>query len=207
MKIRKILKKYPKVESVCRKIYYFFKMEPIIEEYDITSEKIKSLLLKENPVIIEIGCHDGENTEWFATKFSQPTIHCFEPDPRALQKFKKKFLGNNKIILHPFALGECRGQMKFYQSYKSDNNGEWDASGSLMAPKNHLKEYPFVKFESGLSVDVYSLDEICESNGIDSIDLIWMDVQGAELKVISGGIKSFQKARYIITEYSNKELY
>ena len=51
------------------------------------------------------------------------------------------------------------------------------------------------------------LDTWCDENGIEAIDFIWLDVQGAEMDVIRGGEKVLVKTRYIYTEYSDQELY
>jgi 2-O-methyltransferase len=205
--MRKLLKKFPLLESIARRAYYFLRNEPIIVPYDLSAEKIQQLLGKENPTILEIGCHDGENTLWFIEKFKEARVHCFEPDPRAIKKFKDNFSQYKNVTLHEFALGDEVGKATFHQSSHTDPNGDWDASGSLMAPKNHLTEYPWVTFDSSVTVDVETLDAFCEKNGIQEVDLIWMDVQGAELKVIAGGAKTFMNTRFIVTEYNNKELY
>ncbi|NJM37799.1 MAG: FkbM family methyltransferase [Akkermansiaceae bacterium] len=205
--MRKLLKKFPLLEALVRRGYYFLRNEPIIVPYDLSAEKIRKLLGKDHPTILEIGCHDGENTQWFIEQFKQPVIHCFEPDPRAIKKFRENFSQYTSVSLHEFALGDKAGTATFHQSSHSDPTGDWDASGSLMAPKNHLKEYPWVTFDSSVTVDVETLDAFCEKNDVKEVDFIWMDVQGAELKVISGGNKTFAKTRFIVTEYNNKELY
>jgi FkbM family methyltransferase len=202
---RMALKQFPLLYKLARMAYYSALMEPEIEPYDLSPEKIQKLLNKPNPIIIEIGCHDGENTQWFIDRFQNPQIHCFEPDPRVIEKFRRRFSTNISIHLHPFALGESIGRMPFYQSFATDPGSDWDASGSLMHPKNHLKEYNQVKFGLPIDVEVKTLDVFCKENAISEVDLIWMDVQGAELKVISGGRHTFNLARYIVTEYSNKE--
>lgn len=177
-----------------------------MQEYDITPAKVASLLSTDNPTILEIGCHDGENTSWFIDAFHSPTLHCFEPDPRVLEKFKAKYGNISSLHLHPYALGAESGKMLFYQSSGIDGT-DWDASGSLLPPKNHLLEHPHVKFNNVINVDVRTLDSVCEELLIDSIDFIWMDVQGAEGLVISGGRSAFNRARFIFTEYNNNEMY
>ena len=47
---------------------------------------IKKLLNnKEDPVIIEIGAHYGEDTVEFLKEFDDVKMYCFEPDPRNIQ--------------------------------------------------------------------------------------------------------------------------
>jgi FkbM family methyltransferase len=205
--LRKTLEKAPALKSILRRIYYRLRREPIIQDYDLSSRKIFELLGKDNPTILEIGCHDGETTVWFLEEFPSATIHCFDPDPRALKKFQRRIGDDPRVHLHGCAIGAQQGRMKFHQSSSREDGQEWDASGSLMAPKNHLQEYPWVVFDEEIEVEVRTLDSVCDDHGIADIDLIWIDVQGAERLAILGGKRAFERARYIVTEYSNKQLY
>jgi hypothetical protein len=52
------------------------------------------------------------------------------------------------------------------------------------------------------------LDTWFQSSGLDRIDFVWADVQGAEGDLILGGKETFNKhVKYFYTEYSNMELY
>jgi len=43
--------------------------------------------------------------------------------------------------------------------------------------------------------------------GIDFIDFIWADVQGAEVDLIRGAETTLARTRFFYTEHSNQELY
>ncbi len=83
----------------------------------------------------------------------------------------------------------------------------WDQSGSLRAPKTHLEVWPWVKFGEKISIKVMTLDEWAAGYGIDHVDFIWADVQGAEGDLIDGGRETLKRTRYFYTEYSNDEWY
>jgi hypothetical protein len=51
------------------------------------------------------------------------------------------------------------------------------------------------------------LDSWVRDESLDAIDLIWADVQGAEVDLIAGGKEALKHTRYFYTEYSNTELY
>ena len=49
---------------------------------------IKKIIGKNNPIIFEIGCADGIDTQEFIDEFGQEIVlHCFEPDPRNASVF------------------------------------------------------------------------------------------------------------------------
>ena len=80
-------------------------------------------------------------------------------------------------------------------------------SGSISKPKNHFRLFPGISFPHEIQVKTKTLDSWCAEQGIDSVDFIWMDVQGAERSVFHGGAATLAKTRFLYTEYSNYELY
>jgi len=65
----------------------------------ITKEIIKELVSKENPIIFDLGCNDASELDTFLSLFKNPEIYCFEIDPRAIQKFKKKHTGKKVSLI------------------------------------------------------------------------------------------------------------
>ena len=168
----------------------------------LTHEQIAALINKPDPTILEIGCNDGGDTLALLCAMPQAKIYCFEPDPRAIRRFKKN-LGSqfNKVKLFEIAISNQTGRIIFHSSSGWDLPDGWDLpegwdlSGSIRRPKNHLSEYPWVKFDKTITVSTGRLDDWCADNDIKQIDFIWMDVQGAEGDVIEGASKTLQKTR------------
>jgi len=192
----------------------FLRGYPPVTWSEITQQQILNLVGKSNPTILEIGCNDGSHTLRFIDPFEKPMIYCFEPDPRAQAGFRKSVGCRPNVYLFEGAVSDSVGSATFWQSDFSrtaigseDMPEGWDRSGSIRRPKEHINVDPWVKFERTITVPTVTLDAWCDENGIDLIDFIWMDVQGAELDVIRGGGKALKKTRFIYTEYSNKELY
>lgn len=169
---------------------------------------------KDDPVILEIGCNDGTDTFWLRDLFGNATIHCFEPDPRAVKRFRRKVGDRPRIRLHETALSDREGSVVFHQSggdpqteYSKEMPEGWDLSGSIRPPKRHLAEYPWCRFDRSIEVPTTTLDAWCSANGVSAIDFIWMDVQGAEIDVFRGGRRALRSTRYLFTEYDNTEMY
>jgi hypothetical protein len=64
-----------------------------------------------------------------------------------------------------------------------------------------------VKFETQIEVPIVTLDSWADANGVDEVDFIWADVQGAESDLVEGASRILSTARYFYTEYSNSEWY
>ena len=173
----------------------------------LTHEEIAALIKKPNPTILEIGCNDGTDTLAFLRLMPQAKIYCFEPDPRAIERFKKRLgLHLDKVRLFEIAVSDRSGQTDFYASSGGDFPGGWDMSGSIRRPKNHLIEVPWITFQKTI-VRTYRLDDWAAENGVKQVDFIWMDVQGAEGDVVAGAPKILEETRFLYTEYSNNETY
>jgi len=195
-------------------VYCRLKGIPPVSRSVISREIIRECVGKEDPTILEIGCNDGSNTLWFLETFKNPKVYCFEPEPRAIARFKEKVGERFNIKLFEIALSDHNGEVDFYQSGVQLDEGQanampqgWDRSGSIRQPKEHLMIHPRVTFDRKITVMASTLDAWCDKHGIGTIDFIWMDVQGAEIDVFRGAKNTLAKTRFIYTEYSNLELY
>ncbi len=167
-----------------------------------------NIIQKDDPVILEIGANCGQTTIDFIKYFPKSTIHCFEPDPRAIKKFKK-IINSPNVYLHEIAIGNINGYVTFHQSAggESIEPEGWDQSGSIRAPKAHLEMFPWVRFDNKIDVQIMRLDDWAAVNNINDVDFIWADVQGAEVDMIYGALETLKKTRFIYSEYYNNECY
>jgi FkbM family methyltransferase len=167
-------------------------------------------------VIVEIGANDGTHTRGFLKLFPNAKIYAFEPDRRAVAKLKAN-VTDSRVSVFDIAIGAKDGEAEFHVSSGLPPNASaqdrinlpegWDQSGSLRAPKTHTAVWPWCKFEKKSVVPVKRLDSWARENGIDRVDLIWADTQGAEGDLIAGGAEVLARTRFFYTEYSNDEWY
>lgn len=180
----------------------------IFSDVELHVEDIKSLINKDDPIILEIGANCGQTTIEFLNIFPRAKIYCFEPDPRAISKFEQNIKSAN-VELIKSAVGANSGFVMFHQSSGMewvDPEG-WDHSGSIRKPKTHLEVWPWVKFEKQIPVPMIKLDDWVAENKIDKVDFIWADVQGAESDLILGALQTLQITDFFYTEFSDAEWY
>ena len=65
---------------------------------------IRAYIRDGNPLIVEIGAHNGEDTLLFANHYSSAKLFCFEPDPRLTPSLRDKFKSYPNIIFAPQAI-------------------------------------------------------------------------------------------------------
>lgn len=175
----------------------------------LSASSVMHLVGRLDPVILEVGANDGTDTLRFLEAFPGATIHCFEPEPRAQAKFTAA-VRDPRAKLFPFALGAHDGTVEFHRSNGSPdgiNSEPWDKSGSIRKPKHHLTTHSWCKFAETIKVPVMRLDTWAVMAGVDRVDFIWADVQGAERDLIEGGRETLARTRLFYTEYNDLELY
>lgn len=129
------------------------------------SYKFKSEV--KNPIIIDCGSNIGLSVLYFKTIYPESIIHAFEPDKnifKILEENCKKFEINNVSLLN-------KGVWKEDGFYDFLSDG---CDGGRMLDKN-------VAEKSNL-VEMVSLKNILDTNS--SIDLLKIDIEGAELEVL-----------------------
>jgi 2-O-methyltransferase len=158
--------------------------------------------LPENPIILEAGAHKGKDTVEMAMLWPAGTIHAFEPVPALFKKLENNTRNLKNVHCYQLALGNNRGREIMYLS-----SGASDGSSSLLPPKEHLNIFPTVYFDEELTVNTMTLDGWAESNNIQNIDFMWLDLQGMELNVLKSGKNILQTVTAIYTEVSSIEAY
>lgn len=182
------------------------------DEQALNLHHLRRLLGRRPRCILEIGANDGSDSLRLRTVFPKAALHCFEPDPRAFRSLTLKVQGR-RIQPHQLAIGAIDGETDFHQSSGMPPDTErslpdgWDLSGSIRRPLEHLDAHPWCTFDSIIKVPVARLDTWANQHGVEHVDFIWADVQGAEIDLIEGGSTTLANTRYLYTEYSNRELY
>lgn len=163
------------------------------------------------PVVIELGAHHGIETLqiYDACKPSPGAYIAVEADPRATLVLLRNLRGRRVNVVNA-AIADHSGEIEFHLS-----DGRGDASGSIRAPKDHLKYFPDVRFDQTVTVPCLALNELAsqyrigyyDPTGEGWIDLVWCDIQGAEKDMVAGGNVTLARTRYLLAEADRCEMY
>lgn len=138
--------------------------------------KLSPLSFKE---IWDVGAHRGETTLYFANEFPQATIRSFEPVGSNYNSLVQNCKKLDNFYPHNFALGKENTQTKIYLQGASVIHSLRD---DLNKPSvdNNLSE----------NIEIKTIDQIVNESKSTSIDLLKIDVEGYEIKVLEGACKS-----------------
>jgi FkbM family methyltransferase len=131
-------------------------------------------------LIMDIGSFDGSDALRLKQRFPLARVIAFEADPdRFIVVDRSVSAGGAEAV--QCAIGSIDGHLGWYQAI--DKNGVGSA-GSLFP---HTKQFAgFYQSKAANDVRVIRLDTFCRQNNIDDVDLMHIDVEGAEYEVLMG---------------------
>ncbi len=167
----------------------------------------KHLLPKTIRTIFQLGCEDATDTIVLRDTFNAH-VHAFECNPDMLPKTRLTLSGQSRITLVERAVWDSEGEIRFYPVTRTiDSRGReitnWGASSCFRARPDYHRQYE----QKHVFVQAIRLDNYCQSQGIREIDLLCMDVQGAELRALRGLGKLISQVRSIVSEIERRPIY
>jgi FkbM family methyltransferase len=155
---------------------------PKTRTYDAFYQKKKLLEKFSSPVIFDVGAYDGCITKAYRELFPSAKIYSFEPTPEIYEKLGETTKSDKFIYTYRLTVSENNEISRFHINKFSPTNSlpKTDLRGHLYWGKNLLDT------ERQIEVQSITLDDFCASNDINSIDLLKLDIQGAEIKALKG---------------------
>lgn len=165
--------------------------------------------LTEPRVIIEFGSYDGGDGVRLKMKYPQSRVISIEADPIRYQMIKEmnESLKSGLEVIN-CAVSDVDGEIEFYQTV-DPNEKEWriGGSGSLHRKTDKYKEiYSHLVEAEPIKVLSKTLSTLCEELKISEIDLLHMDVEGAEMRVIRG-IGALRPKMIFLEKHLGKDMY
>ena len=141
--------------------------------------------------VFEVGARFGDESISLSEIFVEADIYSFEANPQIIDATKNRLKSYERIKFFPFGLGDKEEELPFYP-YTQDNIGA----------SSFLKRIDFksTQIECDKKVRVRRLDNLMKEEKIDTIDLLCMDTQGFELKILEGAGEYISEIKYIILE-------
>ena len=156
--------------------------EPSVE--DIVLESIFAALPK-NAVCVDVGCNKGKILDPMRNTVTQGHFIAFEPIPYLYNLLLSKYRSDARVELINLALSSTSGEAKFYV-----NEADFALSGLSDRPNRMAQD----KVRE-IAVKVETLDRVI---GERRVDLIKIDVEGAEYDVLTGAYGTLTRCKPIV---------
>jgi FkbM family methyltransferase len=154
--------------------------------------------------ILEIGSRDLQQSIELSEIYKHAKIYAFECNEESYKNIKTLIKEYPNITAINKAVNIYDGTCAFYPIDTSIHNNPGASSIFKSTGKyNHIEVLP----QKQTIVECTRLDTWANYNNIEKIDLIWIDVQGAELLVLKSLGKYLQTIKAIHTEVLNNYIY
>jgi FkbM family methyltransferase len=158
--------------------------------------------------VLQVGASYGQEMQWFVENGIQAGVF-IEPLPEPFSVLSKTCMTRPNFVAVNALCAEETGQKVSF--HVASNGG---MSSSMLKPKNHLQEFDFVSFDQTVELVSNRLDHVISflhqhGHGAtcNALDLLYMDTQGAELKVLRGAGKVLDGINVVLTEVTRNQMY
>lgn len=172
--------------------------------YSAGQLKLIERLFTKPYVFIDIGANQGEFSVFVASLFSSNQVLSFEPTSKMLGRLRGNIEANdlNNVRVFPVGLSDVeQADVPIYGNAQAVHDGSMNSGLPTIyaIPKrNELLE----------TIKLQRLDDtLAAANFTDRIDLIKIDIEGAELPALQGAVNTITKDRpLVIFEASNESV-
>lgn len=152
--------------------------------YELSLSREMNRLANKGGVLLDVGANYGYYSCMWASANKNNIVHAFEASPKNIKPLTHNILKNNlssRVVLNQLAMGKERGKLKFDLALEENQSG-W---GGLTITDN----------AESVEVDVDTLDNYTAANGIDEIDVLKIDTEGADTWVLYGAQRLLKEKR------------
>jgi len=167
----------------------------------------------EAQVIIDVGAYTGETAEWFSEIFPNATVLAIEPFPESFALLHARSCVNSRIKPFCFAATSFDGSVQLNSNAIAHTNGIYsinpESTDSIaLAEANNEGGQRLKSSIDQITVKARTLNSFIVEQGISGvIDLLKIDVQGAEIDVLNGSKSVLDRVRTVLIEISLYDYY
>ena len=146
--------------------------------------------------IVDAGAHIGTTVERYRSLFPASTIHAFEPFPSSFARLREHTASDTRVRAIEGALSDRIGAARL-------NTFTHEQANSLLAIGASAARYfdaSLLVGQGAIEVRTTTLDQYCLDASLEAVDILKMDIQGAELPALRG-------ARRLLSEGSISLIY
>lgn len=183
---------------------FWFRFELLTGRHEPETAATLRGLIKPGMTVLDIGAHVG----YYARRASDLVgtngrVVAFEPHPRNHAMLKRNVGNRQNVTLLQVALAESEGTAELHDYLMMSASGSLHYDQNLrdvqeQAQKRSADDFA-PRFESGFTPQTYSVrtapvDSLLADLGIERVDVVKMDIEGAEMGALRGMKKTIQNS-------------
>lgn len=162
--------------------------------------RVLDRLIEDGMIFLDVGANQGEFTLFAAKRLPHGRVISFEPldSLRRLLVENVNLNGFNHVLVHSCALSDETARRPIFLPAASTGAGARNEGlGTLFRTTEREMK--------AATVEVARLDDVVEDLRLDRVDIVKVDVEGAELRVLRGGARMLERFRPLILLEINRE--
>lgn len=155
--------------------------------FEVDERRFVRQFLKPGMVVLDVGAHSGYYTLLTSKLVGRAgRVFAFEPSPRELRRLRQHVWLNRcrNVTVEPVALADRRGEADLFVFDRATGCNSLRPADSKAA--------------SAVRVPLKTLDEFFAAGVFATVDLVKMDIEGAELAALCGAERTFRTARPVL---------
>lgn len=149
------------------------------------------LQIEHKPILFDVGANVGEYSKLLTTLFPASAVYSFEALPATFNILTNNINQDKRIRCFNWALGARPEKRTIYS----------EGAGSGLSTFYPIDEIIAEDRLSEVKVSTTTIDSFCQENGINKIDLLKIDVEGAELDVLIGAERMITERRISFIQF------
>ncbi|PWE32927.1 hypothetical protein DDZ14_07500 [Maritimibacter sp. 55A14] len=139
---------------------------------------LRSLQGSQIKTAFDVGANDGDHAGEMLAALPDTRIFAFEMDSEISEKLNERFIDENRVTVVNIGLSDRRGNFEYFFNSAGNHSGTTMFYDPAVRPNKYSHEERSAKFVTG--------DEFCSDAGLDSLDFLKVDTEGADFAVLKG---------------------
>ena len=196
MKLPSADKLFSKVAKIVANYVELFKLVPPYDYVQIINEQsIHGYLQIERADVkrwVIVGGYLGNEVPTILNRYPNSEVDIFECSPKYVDALVKRYGTNSRVNVHQTAVSDKIEAIEFFET-------NLKGSGSILKVGDLSKKSYGMQQTESHAVQATTLDSIFSGK---EIDVLQIDVQGAEMKVLGGAVNTLAKTKAVFCEVS-----
>ena len=172
------------------------------KQYRRAYRNLRHLPRLEYQTVIDGGANQGSFTDAFLQLHRPARLVLVEAIPELAEKLRARYASDPGISVVSAALSDKNGEAQF-----EINRSEASSSLLPINPRNNEWFSRDLRVARTVQVPTLTLSTLLEEQKLHTVDLLKLDLQGAERLVLTGGAAVLERVRVIYTEIFFEPLY
>jgi FkbM family methyltransferase len=195
---------------------FWFRLELLTNRHESETLRQVRQLVKPGMIVLDVGAHVGYYTRHCAQLVGpEGRVIAFEPHPRTFKTLRRNVQQFPQVIPAPVAVAEAEGTAELYDYLMMSASGSLHYDETMLAlQKAQLTDSDIApRIATQFPVETYTVrttpaDDYLAGFGIDRVDVIKMDIEGAEMSALRGMQQTIARSPnlYLIMEYNPQAL-